>query len=591
MKKFWTENKRHLTFLGIAVLFLSLLPVFETVVNFGFHSWVVPPSYIDDNYYYVRMKEIVDGQPMLGNPYLKEHAQDIAATWVLPDWLYSLPLLAGAPLFAAVSINFSLWSLVLALLLYIFLRKTGLPRSWSAFGTFFCYTQVYIFVLRPISMQLVFPVFIAYLLAWFSWRERPDKKSTVLLLGAVTALAFYDYPYLWQIVVVFSGLMLFYFLWKKEQRVIKYFFITNALALVLLIPFILFTLRQISHPLYWETMARTGLVATHLPTAVAFYTGVWILSLSTLLLLSLRWVPEFRKYSGYVRFVVTFSIMGISMLIVSASNLITGKELETANHVERFVRLWLAIGLVVLIYYFFTERKMLLMLPSSRKFLLCLLVFVVLTGNISYSGDLSTFVHSKYRLEMMQEYREYMPAFAWLDAQEIEPQVVWTDPTTELRSILPIYTKHYVLYSPPTILHLVSDDEIQERYLTAQYLSEPTVKSMAKDAGNFAGVARGFHLAGTHNREVKLCRLLRLDLFGKDCGILTDSVTLNTPLSEQMFLRFTNEIKPNIDAKIEKFHVRYIMTDKEHEATFHPELLKNVTRVYEDTHAVIYRRN
>ena len=177
MKEFFAENKKYLAWLSITVLFLSLLPVVDTIVNIGSEWKGVPPSYTDDNYYYVRMKEVVDGQPMLGNPYLKEHAQDIAATWVFPDWIYAFPLLLGFPFFTAISINFSLWSLTLSFLLYLFLRRVGLPGMWSAFGTFFCYTQIYIFVLRPISMQLVFPVFMAYLLAWFAWQEQPKKKS------------------------------------------------------------------------------------------------------------------------------------------------------------------------------------------------------------------------------------------------------------------------------------------------------------------------------------------------------------------------------------------------------------------------------
>lgn len=593
MKQFWAENKKHLTFLCIAVLFLSLLPVFETVINFGFHSWEVPPSYTDDAYYYVRVKEIVDGQSMIGNPYFKEHAQDVAPTWVLPDWVYALPILAGVPLFTAVSINFSFWSLVLAALLYLFFRRTGLPKMWSVIGTIFCYTQVYIFVLRPISMQLVFPVFVAYLLAWFAWQENPEKKSTFLFLGAITALTFYDYPYLWQVVVVFSGLMLLYFLWKKEWKVIKYFFIANMLTLVLLIPFILYTLRQIQHPYYWETMARTGLVATYLPTAVAFYTGVWTFSLVAVLFLSLRWVPELRKYGRYVSFVVPFSVMGVALSIVAASNLITGKEIETANHVERFVTLWLAIGLAVYSYYFFQSRKAFVALPAVQKFSLTLVAISLISGNILYAGDLATFLHPRERMANVLQTEGYLPAFSWLDSAVTDPQVIWVDTSSDLGTIIPIYTKHYLLFATAGILQLASDDEIQERYLVARYLEDPqlTIESIINDSRSYAGVGRRFHVVNTHNRGVKLCKLFQLDRLGSDCGSLTDSMTLNTPLAEQMFLRYTNEIKPNIDAEIKKFHVDYIMKDKEKDAEFHPELLKNIENVYEDQRVVIYKLN
>ena len=106
MGAFLREHKRYLTLLSAAILLLSLLPVYEVVHYLGSTFQGVPPSYIDDNYYYVRAKEIVDGFPWLGNPYFIEHRMDIAPAFVFPDWLYALPMLAGLPLFTSVTIDF-----------------------------------------------------------------------------------------------------------------------------------------------------------------------------------------------------------------------------------------------------------------------------------------------------------------------------------------------------------------------------------------------------------------------------------------------------------------------------------------------------
>jgi hypothetical protein len=285
--------------------------------------------------------------------------------------------------------------------------------------------------------------------------------------------------------------------------------------------------------------------------------------------------------------------MGVAMSVVSASNIITGKELETANHVERFVKLWLAIGIVVPLYYFFEARRALITLSARRKIILGLLVTIVIAGNLWYAGDIGVFLHPEERLKAVRESQKYMPVYAWLDAQITDPEVIWVDPKSDLTGTLPIYTKHYVLYSSVAALHLVSDNEIEERYLVANYLHEPqpTVKSITIDARNFEGVSRGFHLANTHNRGVKICRILQLFRIGYDCGVFTNSETLNTPLGETMFKRYEEEIKPHIKDEVEKFHVMYIMKDKQNDIDFHPELIVTTPPVYEDQRFVIYKLN
>lgn len=591
MKEFFNENKGHLVWLSVILILLSLLPVFESIVYIGSHWAGFPPSYTDDAYYYVRMKEIVDGHPLLGNPYFIEHASGIAPAFVFPDWIYALPLLAGFPLMTAISINFTFWSLVFGSMLYIFFRKFELSKMWSVTGVLFCYTQVYIFVLRPVSMQIVYPVFFLFMIAWYAWERFPEKRNNITFLAFATALAFYDYAYLWQIIVVFLGLMFIYLLRSKRSSVFKSFFVTGVLTCVMIIPFIFFTLKQLQHPFYWETMRRISLVSTHLPTARVLYVGFWIFALVCLLLLSQKWLPTLRKYTHYARFAAPYSLFGVAMVVVSVSNVITGKEMETANHVERFMTLWLSMGAVVWSYYFFQVRKAFPALPVVQKFLLTLTALLVILGNLLYAGDLGTFLHPKERMAYALQAQEYIPALKWIDTQESKPVVIWVSPNSTLASVLPIFTKHYLLFANPGILHLMSDDEVQERYLVAAALENPTAESINKGVRDFGGVAYTFHIVNTHNREVKMCRIFRLYLFGHDCGSPTDSVALNAPLVKRMLDRYEMLIKPNIEEELLKFHVSYIMKDKEQDTAFHPEALKNIEHVYEDQRFVIYKLN
>jgi len=116
---------RHLPLvvLLLVVFVLSLIPTIETRVIAG-SSWRgVPPALVSDSlYYYARAKEVFDGFPFIGNPYFLEYQKTISPSFFVPDWLYALPLLVGAPLVATIAFNFTLWSLVFAILTYFIFR-------------------------------------------------------------------------------------------------------------------------------------------------------------------------------------------------------------------------------------------------------------------------------------------------------------------------------------------------------------------------------------------------------------------------------------------------------------------------------------
>ena len=378
---------------------------------------------------------------------------------------------------------------------------------------------------------------------------------------------------------------------KKDRARLVSFLQVSVLTGIFILPFVSFTLKQIHHPFYWQTMERTGLVYTHLPTALTLQTALWVVALSLALLLSGRWVSSLRNSESYRKFALLYSSLGLSMSVVSGSNLVTGKELETAQHVGRFIILWLIIGTIVLVYHLVIARPQVLGLTFGKKAALALLSFLVLMGNSSYAGDLLTFIHPTERIAAMERAQEYIPAFTWLDNAEKESQVIWTDPHSTLNGTLEIYTKHYVLWSSVGVLQLASDDELKERYLLANTLNslEMTAQDIARDAGNFSGVSKAHHIANTHNRGVKLCRIFHLSSFGHDCGELTDSVTLNTPMAEEMYRDYQERILPDIASEMTKYHVSYIMKDKEFDTAFNPEKLTNIVKVYEDSRFVIYK--
>ena len=82
---------------------------------------------------------------------------------------------------------------------------------------------------------------------------------------------------------------------------------------------------------------------------------------------------------------------------------------------------------------------------------------------------------------------------------------------------------------------------------------------------------------------------MHLEYFGVSCGSMTDATTLNHDLVRGMLERYEKDIKPNQYEELQKFHVAYIMKDKEEDISFTPETLDNIVKVYEDQRFVIYK--
>lgn len=132
--------------------------------------------------------------------------------------------------------------------------------------------------------------------------------------------------------------------------------------------------------------------------------------------------------------------------------------------------------------------------------------------------------------------------------------------------------------------------EIEERYLINNYFNDLKQADIEKDYQNYAGVGNAVHKYKTVNRGFKLCRILKLDKFGKDCGELTDAVTFKgKEYFNNLYQQYRDEIKPNINEKLKKYQVAYIIKDKEFKSNFQPENLEGTELVYQDERFLIYK--
>ncbi len=284
------------------------------------------------------------------------------------------------------------------------------------------------------------------------------------------------------------------------------------------------------------------------------------------------------------------------MVIVSFSNIITGKELETAQHIMRFVALWFAFALTFGLFVSSRSKLWQHFDLKRRIILVCLLglSFVGLFQLATRYGVASLIRPGVGSMNTgLRDDQALAPALAWLEKNETQSKVVWAPQDSPINDNITILTKHYVLFSMGGILHIVTDKEVEERYLLSKTLDPITVDDIKREFKIFAGAGNAVHASKTHNRGVRICQILLLNKVGVSCGEMTDPISLKgeayfTDLSHKL----NNDIRPNLASELAKFHVSYVVADH----ALHPgfesalqEKLPTATRVFSDARFSIYK--
>jgi len=577
---FW--NHLPLTVLVGIILVLSAIPVVDIFFVIG-NSWQgVPPSFTDETFYYARVQTIVKGNLTGGNPYFIEHQNDPPLVLFAGTWISALPQLVGLPLNAALIINFILWSLFFAAALYWLFRTLRVPSWIAVCGTILLFLQSYAHAWRPVNLQPVYPFYFLFFVALLRFIREQNRKNTIFL-GIVTGSSFYLFAYWWQAAVITLGLLFLYALVRKNWPLLKATLRSSFLGGIIGLPVPLYAL-WLSHasPYFWESVYRLGLVNTHLPMAEVFYSGGWIgviLAFLAFFYWRARTLREDKEFTVLCRFL---AISGLGLWIMQGSNLITGKLLETGEHVLLLILPWFMFATVSTGVLLWQRRAHL----SKKLQIGAGIVMVLLAGaNIQYTYHFfAPFLPSQIDRQAWQTDQLYAKPFAWLQSHEKNPVVVWSNPRDNLTSYVPILTKHFTLYFWAGMLELMPESEIRERYLVSQYFDNPTIADLENTDNMMLYLGRHDfpHQAKTLERGIKLCRLFFFWDKNKNCG------TPQTPqqlLGEKFFAdlahTFQTDIKPNIISYLKKYHVSYILKDIVLDPQYHPETL-GAERVYAD---------
>jgi putative flippase GtrA len=588
--RFTPISLTHFVVLCAFVALLAALPFLGLWWSEGLSPTDVPVSlYATGNYYLDRIHEMQDGRIFMGNPYFIEHAGKFPPAFFAADWVSAVPFLLGIPWLASITINLVVWSLVFLLLAYWISRALEFSPRFSLFGALVVYTSVYVFMAAIVSMQAIFPSFLLFLFAYLLWLKDPHFRGWQIFLALAAAYASYLYSYTVQIIIV-TLLLTALAIVVYRRGDLKSFARAAVIYGVLLAPFIIFSALQVQQPFYFETMERIGLVYTHLPISFAFVVSLWPLLVGALAL-AIRSPREWLRDRPVPVFF--FAITGATMVGVIFSHVVTGKDLELPQHIERFVVVWFAFASL-----YFAARERAAIRSALRSFpkniLVALLLLGIIAGNVyflkRYAPRPSMLPFAHVTSADVERAKETERVMQWLSENIAEPAVIWADPDGAINNYTPFRTKHYMLFSPSAVLQLLPSSEMEERYLTAHYFALSAAE-LLEEYQEYAGAGHAEHAHKTHNRRVKVCRRLQLERFGHECGELTDLLHhKGEAYFNGLYARHQKEIRPNISDLLAKYSVDYIVADKLMDSkTFHPETLPGTKEIYSDERFTVYK--
>jgi len=537
------STKIILALLTLSALAATAIPYAWTRFNAG-DEWrgVVPETSYDAMYYFARANDVTRGHLFVTSPYFFEHRNTPFHNPTFTDPIVALPQILGLSFNTGYYLNIFLWALIFLVLLYVFFRAHVIPPVIGFLGALWCYVGLYGDMLRPGVMQVIYPLYIFFLL--FFLRYINKKESSVLPLAIVTGITAYFYIFLFMVVAATLGIYFMVVLLRRDWAEFRRICLTGVIAVAVALPHIARIFYFSLQDFYKESLMRQDLFYSHWPQIEAYYYGRWVVLVLLLGYLLRRYIPE--KVSGTTHFFVMMS--GAGILLAMVSNIFTGQDFNIATHIGRFGIMWyLAVGVFMLVpvYEFLVQRKG---EWPKRGFigLLFLLLIYQMFANITRA--IPRFSEMKEQAVGVQTYAGVLD---WLGNA---PEGVVVAPN-DLNSYIPTLTKQYVLYNRHGAYFLLSDDEYQERFLLYHALDKLTFDDFIGSTVNFG--LGPTELAKTSMLQHRLCLFFRAE---EDClPARSERSFLDMATLKKKFDTLYPSLIQNIDKEYAKYHVSYII--------------------------------
>src|SRR3990167_6267297 len=168
------------------------------------------------------MREVIDGHPWLGSPFIREYADAHFPGLILPIWMGAIPGLMGLSVNNMFLFNTVFYNVLTGGLLYVLcLRLTRGNRAISVVTALIGILSLHNLLIRPV-LQMVYPTLAVFLLCLLGVLEKPHDRWRYVWLGVVAAFAFYLYPHLWMPIFAAIGFLFLRALWMRDWQTTRY---------------------------------------------------------------------------------------------------------------------------------------------------------------------------------------------------------------------------------------------------------------------------------------------------------------------------------------------------------------------------------
>jgi len=401
----------------------------------------------DEAYYLARIREVGDGYPLVGHPYVYEQREALYNLGTVAEIIAALPMsLFNFTIKETSILGDFFFPFLLALILWFALSPILPKWPWRLLLLSIIFLGANMaFWKRPVSPQVTTIFLFLYL--WGFLHPKRSTSSLCALRSGMAGIMLFTYPYHWLFALPAEALLALHDLKKEKglpasRRGAKWM----DRLLPSLIPFLLFALpwyslmrESQSDPAYAETLLRLGLIAHHFPKGPGLMAGL----LFTLLL-----GLFFSIYTKKKKEFLPLAFLLLGGILALSSPVILGKEVEFSSHFERFLPLFIWITAIWALSILLKKKDVL------RNTIILLGLSVVLT--MTAMGTVKALKEAERSASTVerQETKELLFVL-----QALPPEsVILTEPT--MSQLLPIYTSHYPFFSPFTRLHVVLEEEL-----------------------------------------------------------------------------------------------------------------------------------
>lgn len=452
-------------FLLIALIAILIPAVFVIYEAGGWQNWqgVLPKGTTDSLYYYTRVKEVIDGHPLNGNPYVYEYRDTFAPAFFIPDIISAIPMLIGFPFNIGILINVFMWSFLFLLLSFMLFQLLRLPRNWSVVWSVILYITAYSFMLRPTIMQIVYPLFLAFLIAFIKFLHEPFQKRRIIWLSVASAATFYVYTYLSYIVLLTLLTVFLWFLFTRRFEKFKSLTLVGIFSAIMLIPFSIYTFFQIGSPYYFETLTRIGLVYTHAPTIEALFYARWIVI--GLIALGLLWFFSKKTEDSDSAKKLFWLSTGVGFLVSMFLNVVIGVDMTLGVHIGRLSILWMVMIFGTLLHEWLNLQSSGI---NKTKYAIVGLFLILLSAGVvkNIPRGFDFFKFNGRGGDYIANLQSYASPLNWLDENVLGESVIWANESVS--EYIPIMTRHYPLFFHGALLHSIPTEELEDRYLLSR---------------------------------------------------------------------------------------------------------------------------